>query len=337
MWFFSVFADYSPAATAAFLRGRKGLSKKMVGEYLTSLQRPFNLAVLHCFIHDMDFSGLHLDVALRSLYDEVSFPGESQKVEKMIEVFSRRYISCNQMFVAGFNSPDTVFVLAYAMVLLNTDLHSKANAGGRGSSSKRMKRDDFVRNLKGIDSGADVEEDMLRGIYDRVKTNPFKPGADHVSQVARLEEAIQGLKATKGQPSPLAANQCRRLVCFCRLTEVTDVNKPGKKSGSDHQRGVFLFNDLVIVAKTVTKGKKTTHVYKYSFPLRDLRVNAFCTNLYQFGIQLQERLTGRIVATFNAKTDIDRQRFVNDLQEAVLEVSEMEQANSLLNEAETLC
>ena len=53
-----------------------------------------------------------------------------------------------------------------------------------------MKRDDFVRNLKGIDSGADVEEDMLRGIYDRVKTNPFKTGADHVSQVARLEEAI---------------------------------------------------------------------------------------------------------------------------------------------------
>ena len=60
------------------------------------------------------------------------FPsGEAQKVEKMVEVFSRRYIACNQMFVAGFRSPDTIFVLAYAVVLLNTDLHSRAVKANR--------------------------------------------------------------------------------------------------------------------------------------------------------------------------------------------------------------
>ena len=329
------FLEYSPASAAKFLKGRKGLSRKMVGEYLCSLQRPFNLAVLHSFVHEMDFSGLHLDIALRQLYEEVTFPGEAQKVEKMIEVFSRRYIQCNQMFVAGFNSPDTIFVLAYAMVLLNTDLHSKAVR-----STKRMKRDDFVQNLRGIDSGADVEEDMVKGIYDRIKTSEFKPGADHVSQVARLEEAIQGIRK-RGQPSPLANNQYRRLVCFCRLTEVTDINKPNKKSTLkkevDHQRGVFLFNDLIIVAKTITKGKKTSHQYKYCLQLRDMRINVFCTHYHQFGIQLQDRLTGRVVATFNARSDTDRQRFVNDLQEASAEISEMERANAQINDSETLC
>ena len=47
-----------------------------VGDYLTDLRRPFNLAVLHCFMHEcMDFSGLHLDIALRQAHAEVTFPG----------------------------------------------------------------------------------------------------------------------------------------------------------------------------------------------------------------------------------------------------------------------
>ena len=346
------FLDYSPVATAKFLRGRKGLSRKMVGEYLCSLQRPFNLAVLHCFVHELDFTGLHLDIALRQLYDEVTFPGEAQKVEKMVEVFSRRYIQCNHMFVAGFNSPDTLFVMSYAMVLLNTDLHSKAVRSGR-----RMKRDDFVLNLRGIDAGSDPDIDMLRGIYDRIKSSEFKPGADHVSQVARLEDAIQGIKKKGGNGSntehcPLSGSQHRRLVCFCRLSEVPDMHKKSQKTivfnstkkdkdNSAHQRGVFLFNDMVVVAKTVTKGKKTTHQFRYSLQLRELRINVFSTNHYKYGIQLQDRLTGRDVATFNARSETDQQRFVTDLQEAAAEVVEMERANAMLNDlvadSETMC
>ena len=125
----------------------------------------------------------------------------------MVEVFSRRYIACNQMFVAGFRSPDTIFVLAYAVVLLNTDLHSRAVKANRfvvifeetdlnswdvqieifklkcSNCFRRMKREDFVRNLRGIDAGADLDEEMLHGIYDRLKANEFRPGSDHVSQV----------------------------------------------------------------------------------------------------------------------------------------------------------
>ena len=97
------FVEYSPASVGKFLRGRKGLSKQMIGHYLCQLQRPFNLAALHCFVHEMDFTGLHLDIALRHLYQEVSPPtSEAQKVEKIIEVFAKRYISCNQMFAASF-------------------------------------------------------------------------------------------------------------------------------------------------------------------------------------------------------------------------------------------
>ncbi len=115
----------------------------------------------------------------RKLQEEVTFPGEAQKIEKMVEVFSRRYIQCNQMFVAGFRSPDTIFVLSYAVVLLNTDLHTRAVR----RDARRMRREDFVRNLRGVDAGADPDREMLEGIYDRIRKNEFRPGSDHVSQV----------------------------------------------------------------------------------------------------------------------------------------------------------
>ena len=55
------FLDNSPAAVARFLVTRKGLSKQMIGEYLGSINSPFNMAVLTCFAQEMDFTGMHID------------------------------------------------------------------------------------------------------------------------------------------------------------------------------------------------------------------------------------------------------------------------------------
>jgi IQ motif/SEC7 domain-containing protein len=322
------FLDYSPASVGKFLRGRKGLSKMMIGNYLCQLQRPFNLAALHCFVHEMDFSGLHLDIALRHLYAEVTPPtSEAQKVEKIVEVFAKRYIACNQMFAASFKTSDSLFVLAYAVVLLNTDLHTKALR-----PSKRMKREDFVANLRGIDLGQDLDTEMLQGIYDRIKANELKAGLDHVSQVARVEETIIHKKKVSSPRPLMAVDTSRRLVCFCRLTEVPELHKKAKLKAEAGQRGVFLFNDVLVVTKTVTKKDKTLHQFKYRLDLNSIRINVFSTAQYQFGVQLQDRLTGKVSATFNSRSEADQQRFVNDLQESVAEMAEMARAKSGLNE-----
>ena len=318
------FVEYSPPAVAKFLLGRKGLSKKMVGEYICSLQKPFNIAVLHCFIVDMDFSGLHLDIALRQLLAEVRAPGEAQKIEKLVEVFAKRYIECNQMFVSSFKSPDTIFVLSYAMVLLNTDLHNKSN-----KPERKMKQEDFIRNLRGIDCGSDIDLDMVKGIFDRIKAAEFKQGSDHVSQVTKVQETIVGSKR------PNLNSSWRRLVCFCRVTEVADVNKKEKKDV--HQRGLFLFNDLLVVTKNEKHKKKQVHQHRYTLGLSDLRVNMYRTTHHQFGVQLQERHTGRVAATFACRSYNDQQRFVSDLQESIAEVDEMERARLLINESESVC
>jgi hypothetical protein len=48
--------------------------------------------------------------------------------------------------------------------------------------------------ILGIDGGADVDPDILSGIYSRIKASEFKPGADQVSQVYKVEQMIVGKK-----------------------------------------------------------------------------------------------------------------------------------------------
>jgi len=48
--------------------------------------------------------------------------------------------------------------------------------------------------LTGIDGGEDINRDILVGIYDRTSRTPFKPAADHVTQVMKVEQMIVGKK-----------------------------------------------------------------------------------------------------------------------------------------------
>ena len=46
----------------------------------------------------------------------------------------------------------------------------------------------------GIDNGEDLDQDLLAGIYERIKQMEFKPGSDHVTQVVKVEQMIVGKK-----------------------------------------------------------------------------------------------------------------------------------------------
>nr|CAD7597269.1 unnamed protein product [Timema genevievae] len=189
------FLENSPQGVAKFLISRKGLSKQMIGEYLGNLQNPFNMAVLECFSQEMDLSDMQVDMALRKFQTYFRMPGEAQKIERLMEVFGQRYCQCNGDVIVGFRSPDTVFVLAFAIIMLNTDLHTP-----NLKSERRMRLEDFVKNLRGIDDGADIDRDILVGIYERVKSNEFKAGSDHVTQVMKVQSTIVGKKPEKPPP-----------------------------------------------------------------------------------------------------------------------------------------
>jgi IQ motif/SEC7 domain-containing protein len=68
--------------------------------------------------------------------------------------------------------------MAFAIIMLNTDLHTQAL-----KPEKRMRCEDFIKNLRGVDDCTDIDKDILVGIYERIKANEFKPASDHVTQV----------------------------------------------------------------------------------------------------------------------------------------------------------
>uniref|UniRef100_A0A8B9JLW0 IQ motif and Sec7 domain ArfGEF 2b n=1 Tax=Astyanax mexicanus TaxID=7994 RepID=A0A8B9JLW0_ASTMX len=312
------FVSDTPVGIARFILERKGLSRQMIGEFLGNRQKQFNKDVLDCVVDEMDFSGMDLDDALRKFQAQIKVQGEAQKVERLIEAFSQRYCVCNPALVRQFQNPDTIFILAFAIILLNTDMYSPSVKADR-----KMKLDDFIKNLRGVDNGQDIPRDLLVGIYQRIQKWELRTNDDHVSQVQAVERVIVGKKPVSIYVLSLPH---RRLVCCCQLYEVPDPNRP-QRTGV-HQREVFLFNDLLVVTKIFQKKKTSvTYSFRQSFPLVEMQVHMFQNSYYPHGVRLTSAIPGgerKVLIVFNAPSLQDRTRFVSDLRESIAEVQEME-------------
>ncbi|XP_005477859.3 LOW QUALITY PROTEIN: IQ motif and SEC7 domain-containing protein 1 [Oreochromis niloticus] len=307
------FVSDTPVGIARFILERKGLSRQMIGEFLGSRQQ-FNKDVLDCVLDEMDFSGMDLDDALRKFQAQIKVQGEAQRVERLVEAFSQRYCVCNPVLIRQFQNPDTIFILAFAIILLNTDMYSP-----NVKPERKMKLEDFIKNLRGVDNGQDIPRDLLVAIYGRIQKWELRTNDDHVSQVQAVERMVVGKKPVLSLPH-------RRLVCCCQLFEVPDPNR-AQRSGV-HQREVFLFNDLLMVTKIFQKKKTSvTYSFRQSFPLVDMQVHTFQNTYYPHGIRLTSANPGgerKVLIVFNAPSQQDRVRFTSDLRESIAEVQEME-------------
>lgn len=135
----------------------------------------FWLRILHHYVDAQEFTGLMFDDAIRSFLSGFRLPGEAQKIDRIMEKFAERFTSQNPEV---FPSADTAFILAFSVIMLNTDLHNPSI-----KPEKRMTVDSFVKNNRGIgDNGSDLPEDFLKGIFDRIKERPFSLKEDDVAR-----------------------------------------------------------------------------------------------------------------------------------------------------------
>uniref|UniRef100_A0A3Q1JDT6 SEC7 domain-containing protein n=1 Tax=Anabas testudineus TaxID=64144 RepID=A0A3Q1JDT6_ANATE len=316
------FVSDTPVGIARFILERKGLSRQMIGEFLGSRQQ-FNKDVLDCVLDEMDFSGMDLDDALRKFQAQIKVQGEAQRVERLVEAFSQRYCVCNPALIRQFQNPDTIFILAFAIILLNTDMYSP-----NVKPERKMKLEDFIKNLRGVDNGQDIPRDLLVAIYGRIQKWELRTNDDHVSQVQAVERMVVGKKPVRSCDilKCVLSLPHRRLVCCCQLFEVPDPNR-AQRSGV-HQREVFLFNDLLMVTKIFQKKKTSvTYSFRQSFPLVDMQVHTFQNTYYPHGIRLTSANPGgerKVLIIFTAPSQQDRARFTSDLRESIAEVQEME-------------
>ncbi|CAM8987344.1 unnamed protein product [Rhodiola kirilowii] len=174
----------SPEEIAAFLKNGSGLSKTMIGDYLGEREE-MPLKVMHAYVEAFDFQGLEFDEAIRTFLLGFRLPGEAQKIDRIMEKFAERYCKCNPKV---FSSADTAYVLAYSVILLNTDAHNPM-------VKTKMSPEDFIRNNRGIDDGKDLPEEYLRSLYERISKNEIKMKEDDLSNQHRHSESnkISGL------------------------------------------------------------------------------------------------------------------------------------------------
>uniref|UniRef100_A0A8R1HHP0 SEC7 domain-containing protein n=1 Tax=Caenorhabditis japonica TaxID=281687 RepID=A0A8R1HHP0_CAEJA len=313
------FVKNSPDSLASLLFGRRGLSKSMIGEYIGTLHSPYHSLVLKYFVGMIDIRGLEVDVALRKAMQFFILPKEAEKIDRIIQAFALHYAKSNPKRTSNFRGGwDTVHLLSFAIIMLNTDLHSP-------NVKTRMTQSDFVKNLRGQDkiqgekNGEDIDRKILEGIYDRIKKDELKAGDDHVAQVHRVDRAIVG------KDKPRLTETPRRLVCYCRLQQVTDPTK--RQSSTARERDVFLFNDMIVVAKGVRRGSTSmsgcTYTLKQWTLLLGAHITEFQRGQYEYGLTITCPNKEKI--HFNARNFDDRCHFVADVTESIRETTEMEQ------------
>lgn len=157
-----------PKDIAYFLLHTEGLSKALIGEYLGEGDAE-NVAIMHAFVDLMDFANMKFVEALRTFLQAFRLPGESQKIDRFMLKFAERYISGNPSI---FANADTAYVLAYSVIMLNTDQHSP-------QVKQRMEKSDFFKNNRGINNNEDLPEAFLSDIYDEIQNHEIILKSEH--------------------------------------------------------------------------------------------------------------------------------------------------------------
>ncbi|KAG5468285.1 hypothetical protein LSCM1_02264 [Leishmania martiniquensis] len=125
------------------------------------------------FIRQFQFHNKPLLEAIREMVYLLCLPGESQKIDRVMEAFAKHWYRQNctcredgtvikDETINPFHSESGAFVLSFAIIMLNTDQHS-------GKVTHQMKREDFAKMNRGIDDGKDIPAAYLDRIYDDVR------------------------------------------------------------------------------------------------------------------------------------------------------------------------
>ncbi|CAG8577855.1 2424_t:CDS:2, partial [Racocetra persica] len=158
----------------AFLLSTAGLNKVSIGEYLGEGDQE-SIKVMHAFVDRMDFAGLGFVDALRSFLQTFRLPGEAQKIDRIMEKFADRYCETNPDV---FANADTAYILAYSAIILNTDQHS-------AKVKRRMDKNEFIRNNRGINNNNDLPDEFLGEIFDDIANHEIVMEEEQFSEVAK--------------------------------------------------------------------------------------------------------------------------------------------------------
>ena len=111
---------------------------------------------------------MEFDTALRLYLSGFRLPGESQKIDRFMEAFAKRFCACNP---AIFSCTDGCYILAFATIMLNTSLH---NPSVRDKPTLEI----FMSMNRGIDNGKNINPTVLKELFESISRDQFKFPSD---------------------------------------------------------------------------------------------------------------------------------------------------------------
>ncbi|KAK8553132.1 hypothetical protein V6N13_089347 [Hibiscus sabdariffa] len=152
-----------PESVASFFRYTNGLDKNLIGDFLGNHDE-FCVQVLREFARTFDFHDMTLDSALRIFLGTFRLPGESQKIQRVLEAFAERYYEQSPHILFD---KDAALLLSYSLIMLNTDQHNV-------QVRKKMTEEDFIRNNRLINGGKDLPREYLSELYHSIFENEIQ-------------------------------------------------------------------------------------------------------------------------------------------------------------------
>ena len=189
----------TPDSLVRFFRTTPGLDRRRIGEYIGG-HEALQLSTLDKFVEtfrfdeikgakggkgggggvggdggDAEIGGVEdapvgMDDALRCFLDGFLLPGEAQQIARILEKFSLAFY---QHCPGPLTTPDAAYVLAYAVIMLNTDAHNV-------QVQKKMTKEEFIRNLRGVNGGKDLPPTYLSSLYDSITSHEIRMTSDQL-------------------------------------------------------------------------------------------------------------------------------------------------------------
>lgn len=194
----------TPSAKATFLKNSAGISKSAVGKYLGD-EKTEAEGVVTAFVELFDFREESVLAALRTFLSHFRLPGEAQKIDRLMEPFAAQYVAHNP---GVFASEDTAYILAFALIMLQTDLHNPA-------IKNKMTKTQFASRLRGIDDGSDVDPSLLEALYDDIAAHPIEMDVEEGSGAVFADANKKGYLRKRGGRIPTWRRRYFVLIRHC--------------------------------------------------------------------------------------------------------------------------
>lgn len=302
-------------AVAKWLWEREDIDRPSLGLFL-SRDKNWNSAILESFVELFDFDGLDFDSALRRYLSKFRLPGEAQKIDRLMETFAIRYYAQNskRVWLEGssqesslpraasgnslnvndasypllFANKDSIYVLAFSVIMLNTDAHNSAI-----KKANKMTKAQFIRNVSGINGGNDFPSSYLSEIYDKIVNHEIKMDAADVLE--EFEVASPRVGGGGGPTSPHSNPASARNEDFSTAALKGYLMKQGGKVKSWKKRWFVLDGNCLFYFNS-SSDKDPLGI----IPLENLTVSALnptTSSKRRYTFQLQNPNEGPIKAT----------------------------------------